>query len=50
MNTISYSGVRGGCAGDCRSVFKTVALVSCFGLAISLGLIVVGVDLGAVWL
>jgi hypothetical protein len=48
MTTISIVSERSTQADD--QSFKTVALFSCFGLVVSFGMMIIGVDLSAGWL
>jgi hypothetical protein len=48
MTTISIVSERSTQA-DGQS-FKTIALFSCFGLVVSFGMMIIGVDLSAGWL
>jgi hypothetical protein len=47
MSVISIVSVPGIAVDD--QSFKTVTLFSCFGLVVSLCLMVAGIDLGAAW-
>jgi len=48
MSVISIVSVPDTAADD--QSFKTITLFSCFGLVVSLCLMVAGVDLGAAWI